>query len=151
MLRTGAGVPSRYRRLIVTAGTTCDVPGLSPALVAAMLKVESDFDPDLSDPARDEYGIARWTPRVLAHYLPQPQPTPPAPPFPPDVSIPAVGRFLCYLSPRLAGVPGDPALLLAAAYRTSATTVTQAGGVPPALRAHVDQVGQYLRRYLPPG
>jgi hypothetical protein len=38
------------------------------------------------------------------------------------VSIPAVGRFLCYLSPRLKSVPGDPALLLAAAYRTSAAT-----------------------------
>ncbi|GIJ56527.1 protein kinase domain-containing protein [Virgisporangium aurantiacum] len=149
LLRTGVGIPAQYRELIVTAGTTCDAPGLSPALVAAMLKVESDFDPDLSDPARDEYGIARWTPRVLAHYLPRPQPDPPAPPFPPALSIPAVGRFLCYLSPRIAGVPGDPALLLAAAYRTSSSTVVAAGGVPSTLRAHVDRVGEYHERYRP--
>jgi hypothetical protein len=149
LLRTGAGIPARYRELIVTAGTTCDAPGLSPALVAAMLKAESDFDPDLSDPERDEYGIARWTPRVLAHYLPKPQVDPPVPPFPPAVSIPAVGRFLCYLSPRLAGVPGDPALLLAAAYRTSAATVARAGGVPTELRAHIEQVGLFHGRYQP--
>jgi hypothetical protein len=149
LLRTGVGIPAGYRELIVTAGTTCDAPGLSPALVAAMLKVESDFDPDLSDPARDEYGIARWTPRVLAHYLPRPQPDPPAPPFPPSMSIPAVGRFLCYLSPRLARVPGDPALLLAAAYRTSSTTVIRAGGVPPDQRAYADRVDHYHRSYRP--
>ena len=149
VLRTGVGIPAQYRELIVTAGTTCEAPGLTPALVAAMLKVESDFDPDLSDPARDEFGIARWTPRVLAHYLPRPQIDPPAPPFPPAVSIPAVGRFLCFLSPRLDGVPGDPALLLAAAYRTSAATVVAAGGVPPDLRAHVDRVSEYHHRYLP--
>ena len=114
-----------------------------------LVAMESDFDPDLSDPARDEYGIARWTPRVLAHYLPRPQQTPPTPPFPPAMSIPAVGRFLCYLSPRLDGVPGDPALLLAAAYRTSASTVVAAGGVPPDLRAHVGRVDEFHQRYRP--
>lgn len=151
LLRTGVGIPSQYRELIITAGTTCDAPGLSPALVAAMLKVESDFDPDLSDPARDEYGIARWTPRVLALYLARPQTEPPTPPFPPAVSIPAVGRFLCYLSPRVAAVPGDPALLLAAAYRTSSTTVVKAGGIPPDQRAYTDRVAEYHRRYKPGG
>ena len=30
-------------------------------LIAGILKMASDFDPDLSDPAADEFGIARWT------------------------------------------------------------------------------------------
>jgi serine/threonine protein kinase len=150
LLKAGVGIPAQYRQLIVEAGTGCAADGLSPALVAAMLKVESDFDPDLSDPGKDEFGIARWTPRVLMHHLPAPQPTAaPKPPFPPAMSIPAVGRFLCYLSPRLKSVPGDPALLLAAAYRTSAATVSQAGGVPPELRAHTDRVGHFLKLYRP--
>ncbi|AKZ53179.1 putative serine-threonine kinase [Streptomyces ambofaciens ATCC 23877] len=59
-------LPSRDR----AAGTACAAPQVSPALVAAMLKTESDFDPHLSDPAADEYGIARWTSRVLRYYLP---------------------------------------------------------------------------------
>lgn len=65
---------------------------VTPALLAAMLKVESDFDPGLSDPGNDEYGIARWTPRVLrwwirsdgvtAKTIPEP-PSPPPSPSPP--------------------------------------------------------------------
>ncbi|MEK8171263.1 hypothetical protein NKH77_22810 [Streptomyces sp. M19] len=55
-------MPVIYRKLIVDSAHTCVQPDVSPALIAAMLKVESDFDPDLSDPAADEFGIARWTP-----------------------------------------------------------------------------------------
>ena len=151
LLRTGVGIPPQYRQLIVAAGTTCVANGLSPALVAAMLKVESNFDPNLSDPARDEYGIARWTPRVLQFYLPEIQRgSQPKPPFPPEVSIPAVGRYLCFLSANLTSVPGEPALLLAAAYRTSAATVANAGGIPAELRPYTDQVAQYLQLYRPP-
>jgi serine/threonine protein kinase len=150
LLRTGAGIPPQYRQLIVAAGTACTASGLSPALVAAMLKVESNFDPNLSDPAKEEYGIARWTPRVLVNYLPEIQRgSQPKPPFPPEISIPALGRYLCFLSSRLGSVPGDPALLLAAGYRTSATTVVEAKGIPVELRPHTDRVAHYLRLYRP--
>ena len=65
------------------------------------------------------------------------------------MSIPAVGRYLCYMAAKLAAVPGDPALLLAAAYRTSWKTVAKAGGIPANLRPHTDLVAYYLRRYQP--
>lgn len=152
LLRTDAGIPDAYRQLIVDAGSACREPGLSPALVAAMLRVESNFDPNLSDPAHDEYGIARWTPSVLRNYLPAGnRGTDPRPPFPPEISIPAVGCFLCFLGPRLAGVHGDPGLLLAAAYRTSATAVVRTGGPPPTTLEYVSRVREFRVRYDPQG
>lgn len=150
-LRPDSDIPAQYRHLIVEAGTTCDEPGVSPALVAAILKTESNFDPDLNDPAKDEYGIARWTPRVLRYYLPPGQRAEvPKPPFPPEVSIPAVGRYLCWLAPQLEGIPGERSALLAAAYRTSVSTVRNEG-LPLRWRHYTDQVRGYLDAYEPTG
>ncbi|MQY02046.1 serine/threonine-protein kinase [Actinomadura macrotermitis] len=150
-LRTDRDIPPRYRRLIVRAGTWCRLRGLSPALIAAMLKAESGFDADLSDPGRDEYGIARWTPSVLVQWQPGgasvPEPRPAD--ITPEVSIPALGRYLCYWGRGVRDVPGDPALNLAAVYRTSAAKVLQSRGVPAGYRAYADEVGRHLRDYRP--
>lgn len=148
-IRPGSGVPAEYLTLIVDAGTTCREPGVSPALVASILEAESGYDPDLADPAANEFGIARWTPEVLAPFLPVGQQSQvPTPPFPPETSIPAVGRYLCVLAGRLAGVPGEPPLLLAAAYRTSADTVRR-DGIPPRLADYIDRVRGNLERIRP--
>jgi hypothetical protein len=150
-LRSDAGIPPQYRRLIVQAGTWCEMEGLSPALIAAMLKVESDFDPKLADPAMDEYGIARWTPRVLVHWQPgglnNPEPRPAQ--ITPELSIPAMGRYLCYWGKDLADVRGDPALNLAAAYRTSAKTVVRENGVPAKYRQYTARVAALIEAYKP--
>ncbi|MEU1875697.1 serine/threonine-protein kinase [Streptosporangium sp. NPDC020072] len=150
-LRPDADLPGRYRAAIVEAGTWCTgVPGLSPALVAAMLKAESGFDRGLADATAGEYGIARWTPDVLAAYLPPNYSRSPlAGAMDPEIAIPAIGRFLCTLGPRIRDVPGDPALNLAGLYRSSSDAVRQAGGVPARWREHVARVGLYLRAYLP--
>lgn len=149
-LRTDSDIPGDYRRLIVEAGTTCHVPQVTPALVAAMLKAESGFDPALSDPEKDEYGIARWTPRVLRYYLPpERQRTVPVPPFTPEDSIPAMGRMLCAIAPELEGVPGDPALNLAAAYRTATWIVQRQDAGLRAIQPYLDQVRANLERYRP--
>lgn len=145
-----AGIPTRYRRAIVAAGTACAAPQVSPALVAAMLKTESDFDPQLSDPAADEYGIARWTPRVLRYYLPEGrQDHVPRPPLDAETSIAALGRMLCTLAPQLEGVAGDPALNLAAAYRTATWVVQKENGIPDRIRPYTDRVRSHLLRYAP--
>jgi hypothetical protein len=87
---------------------------------------------------------------VLVHYLPEIQRgSVPKPPLSPEISIPALGRYLCLLSTGLTSVPGEPALLLAAAYRTSATTVAKARGVPAELRPYTDQVAHNLWLYQP--
>ncbi|MFB4318820.1 protein kinase [Actinomadura sp. 21ATH] len=153
LLRTDAGIPPRYRSLIIKAGSWCDLDGLSPALIAAMLAAESGFDPHLRDPAKDEYGIARWTPNVLVHWQPggldHPEPRPDQ--ITPELSIPAMGRFLCYWGKDLKDLPGDPALNLAAMYRTSSRTVRKAGGVPEEYRAHAEKVRKYIETYKPAG
>ncbi|MDT0610269.1 serine/threonine protein kinase [Streptomyces lancefieldiae] len=154
-LRTDQGVPPSYRPLIVDAAHDCPHPDVTPALVAAMLKAESDFDPNLSDPAKDEFGIARWTPRVLRWWIRpdgQPAATIPEPPFPAAVSIPAMGRYLCFIAPNLKpGLPGDKRVLIAAAYRTSFRKVNGANGVPPKYRDYCARVAHYLKEYTPPG
>ncbi|OUD01178.1 serine/threonine protein kinase [Streptomyces swartbergensis] len=153
-LRTDRGIPPAYRLLIVETAHDCDQKDVTPVLIAAMLKVESDFDPDLADPANDEYGIARWTPRVLRWWMNEdgtPGETVPQPPFPPAESIPAMGRYLCWIAPRLhEDLPGDRRVLIATAYRRSYRTVNAAGGVPPDVRAYADRIAHYLKEYTPP-
>ncbi|MFI0454068.1 serine/threonine-protein kinase [Actinomadura sp. 6N118] len=150
-IRTDRGIPTQYRRLIVRAGTWCEVRGLSPALIAAMLKAESNFDPHLSDPKSDEYGIARWTPAVLMHWQPggSNNPAPRPADITPELSIPAMGRFLCSLGRQIQDVPGDPALNLAGLYRTSVAKVKKARGVPPAYKSYAQKVDRYLKDYRP--
>ncbi|MEU4733035.1 hypothetical protein [Streptomyces sp. NPDC023588] len=150
-LRTDADIPPRYRSLIVEAGRMCGVPQITPALVAAILKTESGFDPGLSDPAKDEYGIARWTPRVLRYYLPPDrQHAVPEPPLTPEDSIPALGRMLCAIAPELEGVPGDPALNLAAGYRIATWRVQKQGAELERIRPYLDQVRTSMLDYRPP-
>ncbi|WP_241253422.1 helix-turn-helix domain-containing protein [Streptomyces sp. W1SF4] len=149
-LRTDAGIPRQYRHLIVEAGTMCDVPQVTPALVAAILEAESEFDPLLSDPAKDEYGIARWTPRVLRYYLPPAkQKAIPKPPFSPEDSIPAVGRMLCAIAPELESIPGDRALNLAAGYRISTWRVQLQGAELRSIQPYLNRVRANLDRYQP--
>lgn len=62
---------------------------------------------------------------------------------------PSLVRCLCYWGKDLATVPGDPALNLAAAYRSSARTVREAGGVPPEHRAYAGKVRRYIRAFQP--
>ncbi|MGW7453690.1 helix-turn-helix domain-containing protein [Streptomyces sp. NPDC054787] len=149
-LRTDADIPPRYRSLIIEAGRMCGVPQVTPALVAAILKTESGFDPGLSDPVKDEYGIARWTPRVLRYYLPPDrQHAVPQPPLTPEDSIPALGRMLCAIAPELEGVPGDPALNLAAAYRIATWRVQKQGAELERIRPYLDQVRTSMLDYRP--
>ncbi|MGW4564709.1 protein kinase domain-containing protein [Streptomyces sp. NPDC004561] len=154
-LRTDKGVPVVYRRLVVDSARACSRPEVTPALVAAMLKSESDFDPNLSDPGNQEFGIARWTPGVLRWWMRDdgiPASATPTPPLTPSVSIPAMGRYLCYIDAHLKdGLPGDKRVLISAAYRTSYTRVNDAGGVPAKYRDYCARVAHYLKEYTPPG
>ncbi|WP_030671513.1 serine/threonine protein kinase [Streptomyces cellulosae] len=154
-LRTDKGIPVKYRKLIVDSAHNCAQPEVTPALIAAMLKAESNFDPDLSDPANGEYGIARWTPTILRWWVRSdgvPAEETPRPPLTPELSIPAVSRYLCGIEPLLKShLPGDRRVLLAASYRTSYKKVNAANGAPPKARAYAARVAHYLKEYTPPG
>jgi hypothetical protein len=152
--RTDADIPPAYYDLIVQAGTMCpENKAVSPLLVAAMLKDESGFDPNLADPAADEYGIARWTPGVLKFYLPSGQRDRiPAPPFPPEMSIPAVGRYLCWMAPKLEEIPGSPRRTWpprTARRRTSCATPAACRG--PAEAGDLHRPPAHVPEPVPPG
>ncbi|MFB9677520.1 serine/threonine-protein kinase [Streptosporangium vulgare] len=149
-LRSDSDIPPEYRALIVEAGTMCDDPGLSPALIAGILKAESNFDAGLSDVAKNEYGLARWTPSVLQYYLPtERRGVILTPPLSPEDTIPAVGRYMCVRLPLLAGVPGDPGLLGAAAFRSSDDVIRKENGIPERFRPFVERVRKYRAQYEP--
>ncbi|MFF1687577.1 MULTISPECIES: protein kinase [unclassified Streptomyces] len=157
-LRTDRGVPVTYRRTIVDAAHGCNDKDVTPAMIAALLKVESDFDPDLADPAKDEYGIARWTPGVLWYWIDTDRRTKLIkdlkPPFPPDVSIRAVGRYTCEISRRLkapAELPGNRGVLIATGYVTSAERVNTSKGVPSTYRGFAARIEHYLKEYTAHG
>lgn len=155
-LATGAGIPVEFRRLIVDAARACPQPEVTAPLIAAVLKVESDFDADLHDPENDEYGIARWTPRVLYWWIPgeeRPGPEiPPEPPLTPEMSIPALGRYLCYVSPLIEqDLNYDHQVAITVAHRSSWRRVNEWGGVPEHFRDHADEVARWLARYTPDG
>lgn len=146
-LRPSAPVPWAYRSYIEAAGHQCSAP-VTPALIAAILKAESGFDPGLRSPETDEYGIARWTPWVFQQWA-EDQDGGGASPTSAADSIHALGRYLCgiHSRPEFAEVPGEPALLLAAAFRGGSKRVIAANGIPPAVRDYVDRVAGYIRAY----
>jgi hypothetical protein len=149
-LRAGSGIPARYEPMIVAAGTMCRAPGVSPALVAAILKARSDFNPNKSNQATDAYGIAGWSLSLLPHYTDRGgQYHALRYALTPTIAIAALGRYLCQLAPTLASVPGDPAVNLAAAYRTSGSLVRHDHGVPPPAHWLAEQVSLYLQQYQP--
>ncbi|MFI7402760.1 serine/threonine protein kinase [Streptomyces sp. NPDC049541] len=154
-LRTDQDIPAAYRPMIVDAAHHCDQANVTPALIAAMLKAESNFDPKLSDPGKDEYGIARWTPRLLRWWIRadgRPVKSIPKPPLSVPDSITALGHYLCYIEPNLTpNLPGDKRVLIAAAYRTSYKRVNAERGIPSEYRAYCKRLTQYLKEYTPPG
>ncbi|HEX6471666.1 MAG TPA: serine/threonine-protein kinase [Streptosporangiaceae bacterium] len=153
-LRTDSDIPSRYRKAIVDAAwCTRQVPEVTPALVAASLKALSDFNPNLSDPVKDEYGIARWTPSVLEFYLP-PEQKPRALRMTADpyVSIKYMGTYLCRLAPEVvkyATAPLQRQLLAAVIFQSNTKDMARVHGIPDYARWYADKVERYLPLYLP--
>ena len=126
---------------------------MTPALLAASLKALSDFDPSLTDPAKDEYGIARWTPRVLRHYLPERErPRAHELVYDPYVSSTTWARTSAR-SPRACSTsPRTRWTARSSPPRSSSRTpgdMVPARGVPPYARWYADKVREYLPRYTP--
>ena len=145
-LRPDSAVPLRYRDAINAAGRSCHRPGVTPALVAAMLFAESGFDPDKRSPQTDEYGIAMWTPTVFKLWAPT-YPDRTASYLNPDDAIAAMGSFLCELAQTVGPLGSDPQPLIAAGYRVGGRQVRAANGVPPSAAAYVAVVREKIIEY----
>jgi eukaryotic-like serine/threonine-protein kinase len=148
-LRADARVPARFRQPIVDAAHGCARPEVTPALIAAMLAAESNFDPGKRSPATDEYGIALWTPSVFEHWKVDADGGGASVLSAAD-SIAALGRFLCSVIDRNRHIPGDRALVLAAVYRVGGHNVRAVNGIPPQARDYVARVGRHLAEFTAP-
>ncbi|HLK42426.1 MAG TPA: protein kinase [Thermoleophilia bacterium] len=144
-LRPDAAVPAQYRGMITSAAKQCAEPEVTPSLIAAILKMESDFNPAFSDPATASYGIAGWTPEVFRSWAYGPNQDY----MQPKDAIPAVSHYLCWLEQeyRKAGLTGDQAALLAAGYNSGSKSVIEANGVPSESKAFAAGVVSYARQY----
>ncbi|MFD7668006.1 protein kinase [Streptomyces sp. NPDC059788] len=140
-------VPRSLRPYITTAAQRCAGEEVTPALIAAMLKTESGFDPHAR--RKDEFGIAMWTPSVFRAWAVDGDHDGRKDYWSPPDAIASMGSFLCWLDERFkeSGLRRDLPGLIAAGYRTSSRVVIDTGGVPARTRGYVDQVARHLARY----
>lgn len=110
-----AWVPSRYRALIVRSAGAA---GIAPALLAALLKAESDFDPR-SVSSAGALGIAQFMPGTARGMGV-------ADPFDPEQAIPGAARLIASGIREFGSVP-----LALAAYNAGGGAVRRYGGIPP--------------------
>ncbi|MFE7560901.1 protein kinase [Kitasatospora sp. NPDC057500] len=149
-LPPGADVPVELRGPIEDASRRCPEAEVTPALLAAMIKAESGFDPAAVRPATGEYGVAMWTPTVFNAWAQDADHDGTKDYMDPDDAIAAMGGYVCWLTQRFKqrGYPaGELPGLVAAGYRTSDKTVADAGGVPDRVKPHVAEVLAHLAEY----
>jgi eukaryotic-like serine/threonine-protein kinase len=148
-LRADADVPAELRKPIEDAAHGCAEPAVTPALIAAMLRAETDFDPTARSPQTDEYGIALWTPSVFEEWKVDADGGG-ASVLSAEDSIAALGKFLCGVIDRKRHIPGDLALTLAAVYRVGGQNVRAVNGIPPAAADYIAEVDRHLAEYADP-
>jgi soluble lytic murein transglycosylase-like protein len=108
-------VPPRYRALV---GRSALANGLTPALLGALIKAESDFRPDAVSHAGAQ-GIAQFMPATARGVGL-------SDPFDPEQAIPAAARLLAAHQRDFGSIP-----LALAAYNAGPAAVRRFGGVPP--------------------
>ncbi|MFF8869833.1 protein kinase domain-containing protein [Streptomyces massasporeus] len=143
-------VPEALRPVIARAAHRCTDEEITPALLAALIKAESNFDPKASRPQSEEYGIAMWTPSVFRAWAIDGDGDGDKDHMSPPDAISTMSLYVCWLDQRFkqAGLPKkDLPALVAAGYRTSDRTVIEERGVPERVKPHVDKVMRYLAEY----
>ncbi len=142
-------VPRELRDVITGTAQRCPEPEVTPALLAAMLKAESGFDPNAARPDTQEYGIAMWTPAVFNAWAQDGDNDGDKDYLSPPDAIVSMGDYVCWLDQQLKhrGMTENLPALVVAGYRTSDKTVAAAGRVPDRVRPHVDKVMNYLAQY----
>lgn len=153
-LRIGKnGVPAQYAPLILRAAADCK-EGLSPAVLAAQLKQESDFNPHAQ--SKDENGdplasgIAQFIPGTWKTWGVDGNGDGRKDVWDPEDAIPAQGRLMCSLLKKGKAHPqynGSPIELALAAYNAGWGRVDQYRGVPPSSFAG-GQTYHYVQRIL---
>jgi cell wall-associated NlpC family hydrolase len=125
-LSPGSGIPAELLPIIEGAASAyCDLP---PALLAAVLKVESDFDNSAVNPRSGAFTMAQFLPATWQEWKVNGNPDQGPTIDPADVAdvIVSAAHYLCGLG---AGTP-DTQRLAVAAYNAGPHAVKEAGGIP---------------------
>jgi len=122
----GSGIPAELLPIIEGAASAyCDLP---PALLAAVLKVESNFDNSAVNPRSGAFTMAQFLPATWQEWKVNGNPDQGPGIDPADVAdvIFSAAHYLCGLG---AGAP-DTQRLAVAAYNAGPHAVKEAGGIP---------------------
>lgn len=132
-------VPQEFRADIVSAAASC--PGLDARLLAAQLERESGWNPNAVS-ARGAQGLAQFLPATWRAYGVDADGDGATNVFDAKDAIASAARFDCVLRAEVAGLPGDPARLMLAAYNAGSSSVRRYRGVPPfsETQAYVDAI-----------
>ncbi|MFF4410031.1 NlpC/P60 family protein [Streptomyces sp. NPDC001262] len=120
-------VPAQYLPLVQKWGNLC--PALNPAVLAAQLYTESNWNPKAVSPA-DARGIAQFIPETWAVYGFDADGDGKADIWDPGDAIPSAARYDCALSGDVKGVGGDLTDNMLAAYNAGPYRVINANGIP---------------------
>ncbi|MEZ0094563.1 NlpC/P60 family protein [Streptacidiphilus sp. EB129] len=120
-------VPAAYTSLVQQWGTLC--PELTPPLLAAQIRQESGFNPNVTSPVGAQ-GIAQFMPATWASYGIDPTHTHTPSVWNPADAIPSMASYDCQLAKDTRNVPGDHSANMLAAYNAGPYAVISANGVP---------------------
>jgi soluble lytic murein transglycosylase-like protein len=122
-----------------SAAATC--PRLDVHVLAAQLEQESGWDASATSRAGAQ-GIAQFMPSVWRAYAVDGDGDGVKDVWNPADAIPSAAHFDCVLLDEVAGIAGDPARAMLAAYNAGPDVVKRYGGVPPfpETRHYVDRV-----------
>lgn len=145
-------VPAAFEPWIQRAGALC--PRISPALLAAQLAAESNFNPAATSPAGAQ-GAAQFMPGTWPSWGRDDDGNGQVSPFDVGDAVMAQGRYMCALAARMAEalaagqVQGSVQDLALAAYNVGPGGVRAAGGVPRngETDAYVARINAALGRY----
>lgn len=127
-------VPERIRQQVAFAGSRC--PEVSPALIAAQLKHESDFRPDAVNSSTGASGIAQFMPATWANWGKDYDADGVADAGNPADAIGSEADYLCAIAAQMKGWLADGSVhgplidLTLAGYNAGPAAVRSAGGVP---------------------
>ncbi|GHG64274.1 bifunctional lytic transglycosylase/C40 family peptidase [Streptomyces griseocarneus] len=121
-------VPDQYQALVAQWGNLC--PALNPAILAAQLYTESNWNPRAVSPA-DARGIAQFIPETWAGHAVDGNGDGKRDIWDPQDAIPSAATYDCDLAKYVKNVPGDITDNMLASYNAGSYAVIRAGGIPP--------------------
>lgn len=120
-------VPAAYQPMLEKWGNLC--PAITPALLAAQLYTESNWDPKAKSPV-GALGLAQFIPETWAHYGVDGDGDGKPDVWNPHDAIASAATYDCALAKDVRGVGGDATNNMLAAYNAGPYRVIDAGGVP---------------------